>query len=48
MHFKDYPARAGVNANLLALKFWRADDFSKEYRESFLSEQTGYLEIQLV
>jgi hypothetical protein len=38
MHFKDYPAHAGVNA----------DDFSMEYSESFLDEQIGHVEIQSV
>ena len=41
--FEDYPARAGVNADLPALKFRRASDFSKEYLESFLDEQIGLL-----
>ena len=47
-YFEDYPARAGVNADLPALKFRRAGDFSKEYLESFLDEQIGYFEIQSV
>jgi hypothetical protein len=37
-----------VNADLPALKFRRAGDFSKEYLESFLDEQIGHFEIQSV